>query len=311
MTFLMSYTNSSSADTLTPPKILSVDQEFDSSKQFKTGDVLAFTVRFSSDSYGLKNLSIDFSSPTECIKWNINLGPGGVNGNLSKGVLDDPKLDSSGRLVGNSFTFFGELKSSCFAGTNNFKVRTRISDFSSLSASYERDFKVYVVNGLAKRPGESRGPDQALEVVDYSQLFIGKRLQGSTLEVVLPSFSKEGVSLIWGTRGGSGGSAMCQIRDKKLSPENFSQILVIRDSNPNNPYCELWFSSDSSDLDLYSFANGALDFYLLKGELVTASKYQQMQIANQSKKSITCVKGKQVKKIVGGNPKCPSGYRKK
>ena len=311
MTFFMSYTNTSLADTLTPPKILSVDQGFDSSEQFKTGDVLAFTARFSFDSYGLKNLSIDFSSQNECVRWNINLGPGGVNGNLSKGVLDDPKLDSSGRLVGNSFTFFGELKSSCFVGANNFTVRVRISDFSNLSASYERNFKVDVVNGLAKRPGESRGPDQALEVVDYSQLFIGKRLQGSTLEIVLPSFSKEGVSLIWGTRGGGGGSAMCQIPYKKLSPENFSQILVIRDSNPNNPYCELWFSSDLSDLDLYSSANGSLDFYLLKGELVTASKYRQMQIADQNKKSITCVKGNQVKKIIGINPKCPSGYKKR
>lgn len=309
ITFFLSYTNSSLADTLTPPKILSIDQGFDDLKRFKTGDLLAFNIKFSSDLYGLKNLSIEFISKTGCIQRNIYLGPGGINGNSSKGVSDDPNLDIFGRLAGNSFTFFGELRSSCFVGTNDFTVRTNINDFSNLYSSFERNFKVEVVNGLAKRPGESRGPDQALEVVDYSQLLIGKRLLESTLKVVLPSFSKEGVSLNWTTRGGSGGSAMCQIWPK-TSPESFSQILVIRDSNPNNPLCELIFYSDESPLDLYSFARGEIHFYLLKGELVTISKYEQTQRENQKKKTtITCVKGKLVKKVTAVKPKCPSGYK--
>jgi hypothetical protein len=29
------------------------------------------------------------------------------------------------------------------------------------------------------------------------------------------------------------------------------------------------------------------------------------------KKSITCVKGKVMRKVVGTNPKCPSGFKKK
>jgi hypothetical protein len=31
----------------------------------------------------------------------------------------------------------------------------------------------------------------------------------------------------------------------------------------------------------------------------------------QLKKTITCVKGKTLKKVTGANPKCPSGYKKK
>jgi len=34
-------------------------------------------------------------------------------------------------------------------------------------------------------------------------------------------------------------------------------------------------------------------------------------IASPKKSTITCVKSKLVKKIIGVNPKCPSGYKKK
>lgn len=304
ITLFLAYTNFSFADTLTPPKVHSINQEYDSAKKFRTGDVLAFSTTFSSDSFGLKNLSVDFSSPTDCIRWNIKLGPGGPYGYKSKGVSDDPGLKFFGRLVDNKFIFYAELKSSCYTGINSFTIRTSISDFSNLSDSFSQEFKIEVINGLAKRPGESRGPDQALEIVDYSKLLIGKRPQGSTLEIVLPSFSKEGVSLIWGTRGGN----MCSIREKS-SPEDFSQILLIRDSNN---YCDLWFYSQVTPLDLYSEVSGGIDFALLRGEVVTLSRYKQSITENQNKQTtIICLKGKSTKKVTALKPKCPSGYKVK
>jgi hypothetical protein len=37
----------------------------------------------------------------------------------------------------------------------------------------------------------------------------------------------------------------------------------------------------------------------------------QTATATKSKVSITCTKGKMVKKVTGANPKCPAGYKKK
>lgn len=293
------------ADTSNPPKILGIVSEFDSSKSYKAGDVISFQVTFSSDSYGLKNLAVEFGS-SECIRWNIRLGPGGAKGNFFKGVSDDPDLRTSGYLGNDSFRFFGQLKSSCFQGTNDLEVRVAISDFSNLTTSFSHNFSVVVANGLAKRPGETRGPDQSIEIIDYSRLFVGKKLEGSTIEIALPLFTKEGVSLLWGKRGGS----ICQIRSKS-SPEAFTQVITIRNTNSSHPSCELWFNTDSSTLDLYSDATGDLSFYLFNGELVTALKYERMKSVSQRKTAITCVKGKLSKKVIAVNPKCPIGYKRK
>jgi hypothetical protein len=41
------------------------------------------------------------------------------------------------------------------------------------------------------------------------------------------------------------------------------------------------------------------------------STKKTVTIPNLKKTTITCVKGKQAKKVVGVNPKCPAGYKKK
>jgi len=43
--------------------------------------------------------------------------------------------------------------------------------------------------------------------------------------------------------------------------------------------------------------------------LATPNKIQESNNANLSSKTITCIKGKLIKKITGINPKCPSGYK--
>lgn len=300
----------SNADNSTPPRTMDLVSDVMPSQTYKPGDVIAFQVNFTTDSYGLKNLSTSVRSLNECVRANMILGPNPQYGYGFKGVKDDPKLNMSGYLTEGTFRFFGELTSDCFNGSNVFGLSVGIIDYSNLSSTISKDFQINVIGGLAKRPGESRGPDQQIANEDYSVLFLGKKLNGSTLEIPLPSFTREGVSLIWGTRGGSGPNATCEIKPKS-SPENFSPILLVRNSNPGNPYCELWYLSDRSTLDIYSDLFGSLDFYLLNGETVSYSQYQQFLKSKSSKTTITCVKGKLTKKITGINPKCPMGYTKK
>jgi hypothetical protein len=58
---------------------------------------------------------------------------------------------------------------------------------------------------------------------------------------------------------------------------------------------------------LYLYAAG----FTFSSPIVRVKLSQAAEVVTQVKKSITCVKGKSIKKITGANPKCPSGYKKK
>jgi hypothetical protein len=68
-------------------------------------------------------------------------------------------------------------------------------------------------------------------------------------------------------------------------------------SNENDAQSYGYFSPVHKHLDLIKEAEA-----LVKLQTATATK---------SKVSITCTKGKMVKKVTGANPKCPAGYKKK
>jgi hypothetical protein len=76
-----------------------------------------------------------------------------------------------------------------------------------------------------------------------------------------------------------------------------------------------------STTSLEEFGEGAFTWLKLSAQGFTFSnptlrvKLTQAKAASpvvaQKKKSITCVKGKTVKKVAGVNPKCPTGFRKR
>jgi hypothetical protein len=296
MLILLSFGSPSTsfADNANPPKLESVTQM--TQGPYKPGDLIQFELKISGGAPQLSDSGITGSS--DCF-----INPG--NPNPPQGSQFDPKYWS---ITIRTFI----ISSACPNGVNNIQSIT-VSDVTGLN-----DLVVWSANNkpsswqfeVANKYRQPRGVVQPIFDVSQDKVILSKfsnagsdrttvnkiSLNAGSIAIELPKLTELGLVIRWEAGSNSSGCRFIEQRfpgDTKLF-EFFSKgrcSLTARAWQPNG---------------LLTNVNGQSYVYTAQGNY----NFEINSAVSNSKVSITCTKGKTIKKVSGTNPKCPKGYKK-
>jgi hypothetical protein len=102
-------------------------------------------------------------------------------------------------------------------------------------------------------------------------------------------------------------SAPVEAKVEVVSADNSNQVATVL-VNEKDGFIKL-------QADNFTFSSPTIRIKLAQGAAITPSKPVQPVAVKATKLpkqiTLTCIKGKTVKKVVGTSPKCPAGFKKK
>jgi len=341
---MLNTTELSFADTANPPRVLSVTL-VNPKETYSSGDILTFDVKFSGGNPGLKSGQITFSDDrgdsAKCIFFN---GYTFWDGSLEKKYV----RSDLGLFKSDTVRMFASVSSDCIKGVNYINVRSvELVDKTDLRTNTQTDtnwfgrgevlvFRLNVIDGLYIPPGieikQRKKLDFTLDAIPNEILAdVGKPAR-----VELPRRTKDGVLVRYGAEPRVGGSCV-MIED---FPNSYSYIL----EGEKEGQCILraYVTLERAEFEDFSLtktiairskikqeveAKAAAELKAkqeaeaktkAEAEAKAAAELKAKQEAEAAanaaaakKLTITCVKGKTVKKVSAVKPKCPAGYKKR
>jgi hypothetical protein len=269
------------ADNANPPKILDLIQV--TQGPYKPGDLVTYKIIFSGGDPGLKSGDISFPNV------------GDYDFRESRPVND---------IFGNGLISFAlpAIQPGAYG-----PIRARIQDKTDLNSKFwyaQTQLAVgplsFIVSDYIFKPikkGEIIPSSLLTHTLDLQMIPKNPKI-GDMFE--LPNYSSVVAPIYYRVSGDS--SSICKVISKYEYPHLPGGQLQIL----NNGLCKLSVSADVGGRASYSQPE-IISLAPRQGSLLTLQVGVE-KISN-SKKTITCVKGKLTKKVTGTTPKCPTGYK--
>ena len=276
------------ADSANPPILKSIRQV--TQGPYAPGDVITYEVNFIGGNPGVRYLEMDSTATKD------------PDGNCAKGVLQKPVTEVVNGM--NRLLISAVAPSSCVSGTyspwfvlsdlTNLITRTNWADTNSLKSDPSWDYTL--LNGQLVPKGTVR-PQQKPDQIDLSNLPIPIYEPGKTLSYSLPRFTKNGQLNYWGVDMAS--SRVCTLTKPFITDAGGTLNIV----GPG--ICMI----DRDTFESHFFAEPTV---ITKWSLYPSVHHLKAVIVQKGKlATITCVKGKSLKKVTATTPKCPQGYAQK
>jgi len=280
--------STSLADNANPPKIIDLIQV--TKGPYKPGDLVTYKIVYSGGDPGLSRAEISFSGCRQLLQWR--------------------ELEPLSEIHGNGLISF--VLPNC-GDVRSIPVRVQITDKTGLTAKWSvpntpnvsspRDYEVkdYIFKPVKR--GEIAPATLGSHQVDLSiipkELLVGE-------SIVLPEYSSIGAPVSYTVSQES--LEFCEVKNNRYP---FPKLPGGTFLAKKNGECKLFIGADMGQPPTYDqptiISNFTYEKIESSGQIL---KLQIGKISSDKKniKTITCIKGKVVKKVIGINPKCPSGY---
>ena len=303
---LFSFMPVSNADNLNPPEIKSV-KLINPQPEYSSGDEITFEIEYSGGNPGLKLAYIDFDSilGPQCLSTDLLLWELGTEKYYSGLRRNGPVSSSVVRL--NSM-----VTSDCIKGENSFKFKAQIIDQTNLYStfSYSAQFpdtkanfilKLNSKDGISVPDGEPRSQNSNA-TINFNSFPRSVDLEpGKVAVLALPKKTEEGILIRYRNVGGDLGS--CNMQSEYYGQPIFNLNIT------GAGICLISGSVTAPSGKIYEFER-ELKINLIGGRFST-TKDKFASTLEIKEKTIVCLKGKSSLKVIGKNPKCPAGYKKK
>ena len=343
---IFTYPSIAQADTANPPKIQSMKM-LNTEKIYKVGDVVTFSIKYSGGSPGLKR--VDFWAynyiqgkyfSSDCLvgnSWYSLWGDKPSNYGLPIGPISPTEI-----------LMYKYVSANCIKGVNEVRLAARIADLTDLETDQVTGndlFKFSVLDGIWIPPGEVLG--NPIDTT-FNLNFLPSEVvleQGKSFEIKIPTRTIEGVPVSyqpwpsdvcsisqepafpwyqpiveWFTIIEFKKSGICSLTSANATLTRSSiKEFVFRKEIKVITQLEIATAKAAAELKAKQEAEAKAAAELKakqEAEAKAAAELKAKQEAEAKaaatkKTTITCVKGKLIKKVTAVKPKCPSGYKVK
>jgi hypothetical protein len=309
------------ADSANPPRFLGI-KIVNEKAIYSPGDEIVYEIAYSGGNPGINKIEVSFR-PTKggtCIGF----------GNFSGGFLNwaegkNYSTSNVGPISDRIIRLVGTVVSNCANGTNTFDtswiVLTDKTDLAFSGFFYPPT--INIKDGKYVPPGTALG-SPIKSVVDLQVLQDSYVIDESKPTVVqLPRFNSDGILILYRESGlpicgllrDSSGYGYQLSLEKKGICEVEASILLTRSEYSNTPERKRIVLVSKAEADAKAKAAAELkakqEAEAKAAEELRVKQEAEAKAAASKKQSITCIKGKLIKKVTAVNPKCPAGYKKK
>jgi len=323
------------ADSANPPRFLGI-KIVNEKATYSPGDEIVYEIAYSGGNPGINKIEVSFR-PTKggtCIGFG-NFSGGYVNWAEGKSYSSSNVGPITDRLI----RLVGTIVSDCANGTNTFDASWLVlTDKTDLTFSgYFYPPSINIKDGKYVPPGTALGILKK-SVVDLQVLQDSYVIDESKPTVVqLPRFNSDGILILYRETGlpicgllrDSSGYGYQLSLEKKGICEVEASILLTRSEYSNTPERKGIVLVSKAEADAKAKAAAELkakqeaeakaaeelrvkqEAEAKAAEELRVKQEAEAKAAASKKQSITCIKGKLIKKVTAVNPKCPAGYKKK
>ena len=323
------------ADSANPPRILGI-KIVNEKAIYSPGDEIIYEIEYSGGNPGIKSIQVPFR-PT---KGGTCIGFGNFSGGYLSWAEGKSYSNSNvGPINDRTIRLVGTIVSDCANGTNTFDSSFVVlgdkTDLTATASLYPPS--INIKDGKYIPPGNVLGSLKK-SVVDLQALQDSYVIDESKPTVVqLPRFNSDGILILYRETGlpicgllrDSSGYGYQLSLEKKGICEVEASILLTRSEYSNAPERKRIVLVSKAEAEAKARAAEELkakqvaeakaaEELRVKQEAeakataeLKAKQVAEAKAAANKKQSITCIKGKLIKKVTAVNPKCPAGYKKK